>query len=342
MPKKIAFVTGSTGLLGNNLVRTLLEEGFLVRALVRNLKKAEQQFSNLSGVEIIEGDVQAVETFADALMGVDVLFHTAAYFRDSYTGGAHWDSLYKTNVEGTLSLLKAAYAGGIRRLIHTSSIATLKGPQGGGAVNETMLRREEDADDYYKSKILTDKTIDSFIAEHPDFKVTFVLPAWMHGPGDLGPTSAGQFALDFMNGRLPGIIDSSFSFVDARDVAKAMISAVENGRSGERYLAAGRSMTMAEIYKVMEKVSGKVGPKNKIPMALLWVVGGFNEIYARITKKPVLVGLASVRVLVNEREHSQFDHAKSARELGITFRPVEDTLADVLASYRQHKMLPAK
>jgi len=91
-PTPLAFVTGATGLLGNNLVREVLAQGFRVRALARSPDKAERQFAGLP-VEIVTGDMLAVDAFAPALAGVDVVFHTAAYFRDSYTGGRRIEQL---------------------------------------------------------------------------------------------------------------------------------------------------------------------------------------------------------------------------------------------------------
>ncbi|WBO22331.1 NAD(P)H-binding protein [Sphingomonas abietis] len=176
--KPVAFVTGATGLLGNNLVRELLTQGFRVRALARSPDKAQQQFADLP-VEIVTGDMLAVEAFAPALVGVDVVFHTAAYFRDSYTGGSHWAKLHSANVLGTRALLQHAQAMGVRRFVHASSIAVLRGKRG-QIVDESMLRDERDADDYYRSKILSDREVLAFLEQHSDFWAAMVLPGWMH------------------------------------------------------------------------------------------------------------------------------------------------------------------
>src|SRR5262249_34504760 len=133
----------------------------------------------------------------------DAVFHTAAFFRDNYKGGSHARELHRINVAGTAELLRVAYAAGVRKFIHTSSIAVLNGPRH-TAIDETMTRPLEDADDYYRSKILAEREVQRFLADHPDFWAAMVLPGWMHGPGDSGPTSAGQTVLDFANGRIPG------------------------------------------------------------------------------------------------------------------------------------------
>ena len=328
-----AFVTGATGLLGNNLVRELAARGVRVKALARSRAKATLQFGDLPGVKVVEGDMLAVPRFASALSGVGVLFHTAAHFRDSYTGGDHWEELKATNVDGARNLLTAAYAAGVRRAVTTSSIAVLDGPRG-AVINETMVRPVEKADDYYKSKILADQVAFDLMKAHPDFDITFVLPGWMHGPGDAGPTSAGQVTLDYVNRKLPGIAPGTFSVVDARDVARALIASAERGRRGERYLAAGRHMTMADLLKTYEQVTGVPAPKGKLPPLLLLAIATVSEAMARLTGKPTLLSLATVRLMLREAERTRFDHAKSERELGVSFRPVDETLRDEIAWFR--------
>ena len=104
-----AFVTGATGLLGNNLVRELVQRGHRVKALARSLSKAREQLGGLD-IDLVEGDLTDVPAFKAALAGVDVLFHTAAFFRDSYKGGRHWDELYRVNVNGTEDLLSGLFS----------------------------------------------------------------------------------------------------------------------------------------------------------------------------------------------------------------------------------------
>ncbi|NKN37295.1 SDR family oxidoreductase [Agrobacterium sp. a22-2] len=336
-PSLLAFVTGGTGLLGNNLVRELIADGWRVRALVRSPEKAAQQFAGLD-LEIVTGDMLDVPGFADALQGVDVVFHTAAYFRDSYKGGRHWDALYAANVEGTRALLDHAWKAGVRRFIHTSSIAVLRGAPG-QLIDETMLRDERDADDYYRSKILSDRVVLGFLDSHPDFWATMVLPGWMHGPGDIGPTSAGQTVLDVALKRLPGVPPGSFSVVDARDVARAMILANYKGRRGERYLAAGRHMTMAELLPLIALATGVKAPTRRIPLIFLHLIGAGNELYARITRKPVLLSWAMARTVAAENDRSRYNPTKSKRELGLEFRSVTETLRDEVHWFRAHGFL---
>ncbi|SDA89801.1 NAD dependent epimerase/dehydratase family protein [Pseudomonas sp. NFACC15-1] len=334
-----AFVTGATGLLGNNIVRALLKRNIKVKALVRSAEKAKKQFASLP-VEWVEGDMLNVDAFSHALQGCDALFHTAAYFRDSYKGGKHWQKLYDTNVTGTERLLQAAYAAGIRRAVHTSSIAVLKGNKD-QVIDETMSRSEQEADDYYLSKILSEQKVQQFLSQHPDMFIAMVLPGWMFGPGDIGPTSSGQFLLDFVGQKLPGVLPGSFSVVDARDVAEHQIAAITRGRSGERYLAAGNHMDMKSIFQSLSSVSGVKAPERKVPLFMLRIIALIYEGYYRITKKPVLISTSTVKLMAQEQGRTHFSHDKSSRELECQFRPVAETLTDTLAWYRNNNYTDA-
>jgi len=334
-----AFITGGVGLLGSNLVRLIAGNGYSVRALVlpSEMDKVAIQFAGIR-VDIIPGDMRDVPAIASALSGVDVVFHTAAYFRDYLKGGRHWDALYSINVAGTRSLLEAAYRAGVRRFVHASSIAVLD-DRASARIDETMLRDERRAEPYYRSKILAEREILGFLSQHPDMWAAMILPGWMHGPGDAAPTPAGQSVLDFLRGKIPGILPGAFSIVDARDVAEAMTLVALKGRRGERYLAAGRPVTSADYMASLAAISGAKLPTRKISRSALFAVACVSECWARLTRRPVQLSLAAVRLLDRRVDQLQFDHSKSKKELGLEFRPLEETLRDEIAWFRAHDYL---
>lgn len=335
---KHAFVTGATGLLGNNLVRALLKQGIKVTALVRSMEKARLQFGNLP-IQYVKGDILNPEAFRSAFTDCDTLFHTAAFFRDSHKGGKHWQELYDTNVTGTTHLLKAAYEEGIRQMVHTSSIAVLKGERH-QLIDETMSRDPSTKLDYYRSKILSENAVRNFLKEYPGLFLCYVLPGSMYGPGDMGPTATGQLILDYMQQKLPGIITkASYSVVDARDVADIHILALKYGRRNERYLAAGRHMTMESIVKTLEEITGIPAPKRHIPIFLVQALAQWNELYHKITGKPVLVSKEIADITAEEYLRTYFSHKKTEQELGGQFRPFEETLLDTVRWYRNHGYL---
>lgn len=160
--------------------------------------------------------------------------------------------------------------------------------------------------------------------------VVLILPAAMFGPGDSGPTSTGLLVQQFLERKIPGIIDGGLSIVDARDVAQAMITSVTQGKSGERYIVGGSYFSMAEILKTLERVSGVPAPTRSIPYVPMLVFAWLLQTISQITHRQTLITLDSARATHLKRRVSS---AKAIRELSCTFRPFEETLRDEIAWY---------
>jgi dihydroflavonol-4-reductase len=333
-----AFVTGATGLLGTNLVRLLREQGHEVRALVRSRDKAEKAFAGL-GVETVLGDMGEVPGFAGALSGCDVLFHTAAYFREYYQPGDHWPDLERINVRATVDLLTEAARRGVRTAVHTSSSGVVgPGPGGEPGDESTPPPREAQTNLYFKSKLVAEEAIRSWMPQHPELRVVLLLPGWMFGPEDAGPTGSGKLVLDFLAGKLPGIVDGGTCIVDARDVARAMIAAAERGQQGGRYIVAGQYHSLEEVMKTLESVSAVPAPTRHIPYAIIIAYAWFAELGARFTGRAPTVSLQGVRIM-HAKHKLRSD--KATRELGATFRPLVETLRDEVEWYRRRAPVPS-
>jgi len=327
-----AFVTGATGLLGSNLVHALLDQGHEVCGLVRSRKKVLRIFPN-ERVEFVIGDMSDVASFAPSLEGCDVLFHTAAYFREYYQPGDHKGTLEKINVQGTVDLLIAAEKQGVKKAIHISSSGVIGRKPDGSAGDENSLPDDHATSNlYFASKIDTELAIKRFLKERA-LPVVMILPAWMWGPGDSGPTASGKLLLDFLKRKLPGIVDGGSSIVDARDVALATITAADRGNSGERYIVGGKYFDLAGVLATLERVTGVLAPKLKIPYALSLAVGAASQAWARFIGGEALVTLAGVRTIHGKNE---VDSSKAIRELSATFRPFEETVRDEVEWFRKH------
>ena len=325
-----AFVTGSTGLLGNNLVRLLAEQGHQVGGLIRSPEKASRLLGDLD-LDLVQGDMRRVAEFASELDGCDAVFHTAAYFREYYQPGDHAEALKEINVRGTLELMAAADERRVPCFVHVSSAGTIGlKPDGSPGDEDTPPSPVAASNLYFKSKVDAEARIRAFEGSS-GMKIVEILPAWMWGPGDAAPTAAGQMVLDFLARKIPGIVDGGSSIVDARDVAAAMIAAVEHGAHGERYIVGGELYTLERVMQGLEKATGVRGPRMKLPHALVMTVAFFQEIFGRITGKEVLITREGVRLM-----HAKLavTSAKAERELGATFRPLDETLRDVVEWYR--------
>jgi len=329
-----AFVTGATGLLGNNLVRQLHTRGDRVTGLVRSNEKAERLLGDI-GAEWVVGDVRAPEGFAGALASCDVLFHTAAYFREYYQPGNHRKALEETNVEATLALMRLADTRGVRKFVHTSSSGTIgRKPDGSPGDEDTPPDPFAFENLYLRSKVEGDAKIHKFTPEN-GMAVVEILPGWMWGPGDAGPTGAGRLALEFLARKLPGVPPGGTMVVDARDVAAAMIVAAERAPHGARYLVAGRPMTLAEIFAELEQASGVPAPRLRVPYAAAMVVASLSEAWSSLTGNPVTVTRMGIKTMNVRRRVSSL---RAERDLGATFRPFAEPARAVVDWYRANPL----
>lgn len=323
-----ALVTGSTGLLGNNLVRTLLNAGWEVLALARSKEKAASQLGD-TAARVVVGDMQDVASFSGALDGADVLFHTAAYFREYYAPGDHAAIVDRINVDATMELARAAHARGVKKMVDTSSSGLIGvKPDGSPGDEETPMWPAARKNLYFDSKRKVEPLLREF-AREKGFFIASALPAWMWGPHDAAPTPSGQLVLDAFAGKLPPAIPpGGCTVADARDVAAGMVRIAEAGRSGERYILGGEFAELGEIMSSLGRLTGTRPPKLRIRYVGALAFAATAETWSRITGKPSVVSLAAIR-LMNAR--LAVTSAKAQRELGATFRPFAVTLADTVA-----------
>lgn len=325
------FITGATGLLGNNLVRECLGRGWEVTALVRSEEKARRQFGD-SGVRFVVGDMENVAAFSSELTGHDVLFHTAAYFREYYQPGEdHWAKLRRINIDATIEILSAADAAGVKKAIYVSSSGVI-GPKPNGSAGDETSRphRVAESNLYFKSKVLAEAAVEEW-GRSRSMPVVQILPGWMFGVGDAAPTSAGQLVLDYLAGNLPGTFEGGTTTVDAADVAWAMAEAALKAPGGEKYIVAGRFETMRSIAKTMSEVTGRSEPGIRFPYFAIYSFAVVQELISRITGRPALITRTAIDTMTARLDH---DSSKAVRELGVTFRPFPETMRAVIDWYR--------
>ena len=327
-----AFVTGSTGLLGSNLVKQLLDGGYTVKALARSASKAQQLLGTHPKLTIVVGDMENIPSFAAQMAGSDLLFHCAAYFREYYGQGDHWAKLKRINVDGTIELFTQAEEKGVQKVIYVSSSATIgRGPNGQPGDESTPPGALTAGNLYAQSKVLAEEAIATWLKSH-SLPVVLILPTWMYGPQDAAPTGAGQLILDYLNRNLPGVVPGGSAVVDARDVANAMITAVEKGKSGERYIISNQFQTLGHINQLLAKISNVPAPRMYIPYPVALLVAWCSETVARLRGTETLITVNGIRTMKNALDVSA---AKAKRELGFHPRSFEETLRDTINWYRQ-------
>jgi dihydroflavonol-4-reductase len=319
-------VTGGTGFVGSHVVRALLAKDRPVRCLVRT----ESRRDNLEGlpVEIVVGDLTDPASLARALSGVETLYHVAADYR---LWARDPRELYRANAGGTESILAAAAAAGVAKVVYTSSVAALGLNDDGSPGDETTpVARDRIIGHYKKSKYDAERVAQAWAAR--GLPVVIVNPSTPIGECDIKPTPTGQMIVDFLNRKVPAYVDTGLNLVDVQDVAAGHLAAAEKGRSGERYILGNRNMTLKEILDVLARLAGLPAPKVWLPHWIPLSVAAVTTGVARVTGRAPRISLESVRMSTHRMF---FDAGKAVRELGLPQTPVEEPLARAVAWFRE-------
>ncbi len=327
-----ALVTGATGFVGAAVARALQAAGWQVRVLVRS----GSDRSNLQplAAEVVEGDLADARSGAleKALEGCAGLFHVAADYR---LGARDPSPLYRTNVDGTRNILKAAVTAGVPRVVYTSSVATIGIPSDGSPGEErTPVSLDDMIGHYKRSKYLAEEVARA--AADAGQSVVIVNPSTPVGPGDIKPTPTGQLVLDAACGRMPAYVDTGLNIVHVDDVAAGHLMAFERGRAGERYILGGEDMTLKAILGEISRLVGRKPPSIRLPYAAVLPVAYVAEAIAAVSGRSGRVTLEGVRM---SRKRMFFSSAKAAAELGYHSRPPAEAFLDALSWFRERGLI---
>jgi dihydroflavonol-4-reductase len=315
-------VTGATGLLGNNLVRQLLEAGHEVRVLAR-AGSDRRPFEDLT-LERCEGDVRDAAAVARACEGVDVVIHSAAHVHFGWT---QMDVHRAINVEGTRNIAAAARSAAAR-MVHVSSTNAL----GLGRIEEPADEETALPGVVECPYVLTKRAAEQVVLDevHRGLWATIVQPTTMFGPWDWKPSS-GKMIVEVSKFSLWAPTGSQ-NFCDARDVAAGAISAAQNAQAGRRYILGGENLTYRDAWSRMAALAGKRGPR--LPMGPVFRAVGVPVCnvtnWLRRDESP-----ANSAAIASARMSHCFTSQRAERELGYRSRPIDETLRDTWAWFRE-------
>jgi dihydroflavonol-4-reductase len=319
-----ALVTGATGFVGAHLVRALLAQGQQVRCLVRPASRLD----NLEGlpVEHVTGDLRDGTAVAGAVRGCDVVYHCAAHYRLSGDPA----EIHRHNVEGSRNVLRAAAQANVRRVVHTSSVATLGIAGDGEAATESTPASLDDMVGHYKrSKFLAEREAEAWARR--GLPVVIVNPSTPVGDLDIKPTPTGQIVVDFLERRMRAYVETGLNFVDVRDVALGHILAAERGKPGEKYILGHQNLTLKEIFERLARISGIASPRLRLPHWVPLALAHLEAPIARRLGRPPRVPLEGVRMSARKMF---FDAGKAVRELGLPQSPIEPALERAVSWFR--------
>jgi dihydroflavonol-4-reductase len=289
----ITLVTGASGFLGSHVARQLVARGENVRVLLR-ASSHNRAIADLP-LEYVTGDLRDSASLDRAMNGVRRVFHVAADYR---LWARDSREIYQSNVDGTKNALEAAKRAGVEQFIYTSTVATIAVDRPEHPNEFTDARLEEMIGHYKRSK---------WIAERETTPV---------GPWDWKPTPTGKIILDFLNGKMPGYVETGLNFVGVEECAAGHLLVAEKGKVGERYLLGGENMTLKHLLDTLARITGLSAPKLKIPHGLALGVAYASTAFSRLIGKEPGIPVEGVKIA----RHMMFvDSSRAQRELG--FQP---------------------
>ena len=319
-----AFVTGGTGFVGANLIRLLLQQGYEVRALVRN----SSNLDNLKSLdlELVTGDLNSSE-LSQLMSGCQVLFHVAAQYS---LWQADSQLLYRSNVLGTRNILACAHQAGIERTIYTSSVAAIGVKQDSIADEAYQSPVDQLVGDYKKSKYYAEQEAVKALQQGQD--IVIVNPSTPIGAYDLKPTPTGEIMVRFLQRKMPFYVDTGLNLIDVEDVAQGHILALEKGVTGDRYILGHQNLTFKQLLGKLEQITGLPAPQSTIPYWIPYSVAWLEEkVLTKLGRQPT-VAIDGVKM---SKQKMFYDASKAVTELGLPQSDIDQALTKAVTWFSQ-------
>jgi dihydroflavonol-4-reductase len=317
-----AFVTGGSGFVGGAVVRHLVMAGREVVAVARSDRAAATV--QRAGARAARGNVLDPTSLRDAMAGVEVVFHAAGIVAPCARDPSE---MLRTNVIGTSNVVEVAAAAGVRRLVHTSSTAAI-GEAPGTVGDERTPHRGWFASEYERSKF--ESEVLAFArGRQLGLEVVCVNPSSVQGPGRTEGTA--RLLLGAARGRVRVVVRTAFSLVDVDDCAAGHLLAAEEGESGRRYVLSGATLTAEEALGIVQEVIGRRRRVVVLPPEPVLAASSLMSALARLGRRDPPVCRAAALALVHGR---RFDGSLATRELGLSYRPVAETIGRTIEWFR--------
>jgi dihydroflavonol-4-reductase len=321
----VTVVTGGAGYVGTNLVAALRAQEHDVR-----VADSREPVAGLRlGATWIRGDVRDREYLRRVCEGADVVYHLASVI--SIVGGMR-GLVASVNIGGARVVAEAALAADVRRLVYCSSVHAYDlAAAAGDVISESSPRATgRHLPAYDRSKAAAEAEVCRVADRGLDAVV--VNPTGIIGPADQAPSRMGAVMLALWRRRLPAMVAGGFDWVDVRDVVAGMQAAAERGRVGQNYLLPGHRRPVSELARLARACSGIAVTRRTAPSWLASLCTPLGAMAARATGYPLLPTREGLHAL---RAFPHVDGTKAARELGYQPRPIEQTVADLYAFFRQ-------
>jgi len=324
-------VTGAAGFLGSHVARQLVARGEDVRVLMRPSSN-NRAISDLS-LEYVTGDLRDAASLERAMKSVKRVFHVAADYR---LWAKKPQDIYDSNVGGTKNLLTAAKSAGVEQLVYTSTVATIAVERPELPNESTEAKLEEMIGHYKRSKWMAEQEV--LKAAQAGFPVVVAMPTTPVGPWDWKPTPTGKIILDFLNGKMPGYVETGLNFVGVEECAAGHLLVAERGKIGERYLLGAENLTLKQLLDTLAKITGLPAPSMKIPHGMALTVAYVETAFSRLIGKEPGIPVEGVKIA----QHKMFvDCSRAQKELGFQPGPVAASLVRAVRWYQANGYVKA-
>jgi dihydroflavonol-4-reductase len=325
-------VTGAAGFLGSHVARQLVARGEDVRVLLR-ASSSNRAISDLS-LQYVTGDLRDGGSLDRAMAGVRRVFHVAADYR---LWAKHPQDIYDSNVGGTRNLLAAARKAGIEQLIYTSTVATIAVDRPQLPNETTGSKLEEMVGHYKRSKWIAEQEV--LKAAKEGLPAIVAMPTTPVGPWDWKPTPTGKIILDFLNGKMPGYVETGLNFVGVEECAAGHLLISEKGKIGERYLLGAENLTLKQLLDTLSKITGLAAPSMKIPHGVALGVAYVESAFSRLIGKEPQIPVEGVKIA----QHMMFvDCSRAKKQLGFAPGPVAAALERAVRWYQANGYVKAR
>lgn len=320
-------LTGPDGVLGNNLCRMLLERNYEVRAFIQE-GKPEGLLADLP-IEKQWGNLLNPQDLEKAVNGCQVVIHAAA---NTNTWPTRHSIYYKVNVEGTKNLVSACKLNNIQRFIHVGTANSFgAGKRANPGTEKNSFTAGQYKLDYITSKYKAHQYVLEEVKEN-GFPAVIVNPTFMIGPYDSKPSS-GQMILAIQQGKVPGYTTGGRNFVYVKDVATAIINAIELGEIGESYLLGNENLNYQQAFQKMATTCNVKAPTFKFPKFLTLFYGGLMSFLASIFRFQPAVSYPLARISIDEHF---YDCSKAVNELKMPQTPIEQALEEAVKWFKEN------
>ena len=327
----ITLVTGASGFLGSHVARQLVARGEMVRVLMRPSSN-NRAISDLP-LEYVTGDLRDGASLERAMSGAKRVFHVAADYR---LWAKNSQEIYDSNLGGTKNVLVAARTAGIEQLIYTSTVATIAVDRPALPNESTDSQLDEMIGHYKRSKWMAEQEV--LRAAKEGLPAIVAMPTTPVGPWDWKPTPTGKIILDFLNGKMPGYVDTGLNFVGVEECAAGHLLVSERGRIGERYLLGAENLMLKGLLDVLAGITGLPSPSMKIPHGVALSVAYVETAFSRMIGKEPQIPVEGVKIA----QHKMFvDCSRAQEELGFQPGPVAAALARAVRWYQANGYVKA-